>query len=268
MHQGETCIVSPGCLLSGRLYNARGEAGIDGRLRLHAAVEFDRLMRGDAGFHNFVRAQVGERMAALIQRVDALAFQRFDQRLASHLLSGPARWHCTHQDLADELGRAPEIVSRAQGSFTAAGGVHLARGRIDIVDAEALARLAANPQWESHGQRLRCGGCRPPADPAATCWDTAMKINMGGIDRGLRLALGLARVPIVPVGPQTPRGWPVLVPLLTAAVSFCPLYPLLGLNTRAARADWPPAGPCPGQRYAPARSAARRASVSAGLRRK
>jgi CRP/FNR family transcriptional regulator len=146
VHQGETCTVSLGCLLSGRRYNARGEAEIDCRLRLLPAVEFDQLMRGDAGFRNFVLAQVGERMAALMQRIDALAFQRFDQRLASHLLSGPAPWHCTHQDLADELGCAREIVSRALGSFTDAGWVRLARGSIDIIDAEALARLAANPR--------------------------------------------------------------------------------------------------------------------------
>jgi hypothetical protein len=53
-----------------------------------------------------------------------------------------------------------------------------------------------------------------------------MKINMGGIDRGLRLAVGLALVSLV-----------FVVPLLTAAVGFCPLYPLLGLDTRTARAD-------------------------------
>jgi hypothetical protein len=64
-----------------------------------------------------------------------------------------------------------------------------------------------------------------------------MKINMGGIDRGLRLAVGLALVSLVFVGPQTPWGWLGLVPLLTAAVGFCPLYPLLGLDTRTARAD-------------------------------
>ncbi|MBF0281383.1 MAG: DUF2892 domain-containing protein, partial [Zetaproteobacteria bacterium] len=33
--------------------------------------------------------------------------------------------------------------------------------------------------------------------------------------------------------PATPWGWIGVVPLLTALVGFCPLYPLLGWNTCA-----------------------------------
>lgn len=55
--------------------------------------------------------------------------------------------------------------------------------------------------------------------------------NVGSIDRGLRIVLGLALLAIVFVGPKTPWGWIGLVPLLTAFVGSCPLYTLLGLRT-------------------------------------
>ncbi len=58
-----------------------------------------------------------------------------------------------------------------------------------------------------------------------------MKLNVGGIDRGLRIVLGIALLALVFVGPQTPWGWIGLVPLATGLMGFCPLYPLLGFST-------------------------------------
>jgi len=58
-----------------------------------------------------------------------------------------------------------------------------------------------------------------------------MKMNVGGIDRALRILVGLGLISLVFVGPQTPWGWIGLIPLGTGIAGFCPLYPLLGLNT-------------------------------------
>lgn len=55
--------------------------------------------------------------------------------------------------------------------------------------------------------------------------------NVGGIDRPLRVIVGLILISLVFVGPQTPWGWIGLVPLITGAVGFCPLYKILGLNS-------------------------------------
>lgn len=55
--------------------------------------------------------------------------------------------------------------------------------------------------------------------------------NEGGLDRVLRIVLGLALIALVFVGPATPWGWLGLVPLLTGLFGTCPLYSLLGLRT-------------------------------------
>ncbi len=55
--------------------------------------------------------------------------------------------------------------------------------------------------------------------------------NVGGIDRVLRILVGLALLALVFVGPQTPWGWIGVVPLFTAFVRFCPAYALFGMNT-------------------------------------
>ena len=58
-----------------------------------------------------------------------------------------------------------------------------------------------------------------------------MERNVGGIDRILRIVVGLGLISLVYVGPQTPWGWIGVIPLLSAIVGFCPAYRLVGMNT-------------------------------------
>jgi hypothetical protein len=58
-----------------------------------------------------------------------------------------------------------------------------------------------------------------------------MPRNLGTLDRILRVAIGLALLSLVFVGPQTLWGLLGLVPLLTALVGYCPAYSLVGLST-------------------------------------
>jgi len=65
-----------------------------------------------------------------------------------------------------------------------------------------------------------------------------MSKNIGTLDRVLRVIVGLALIAYalklgLPETGWNRVGWIGVVPLLTAVVGFCPLYRLLGLNTRA-----------------------------------
>jgi hypothetical protein len=58
-----------------------------------------------------------------------------------------------------------------------------------------------------------------------------MKLNVGGIDRILRIVGGLALIGLAASGTVGVWGYIGIVPLATGAAGFCPVYPLLGLNT-------------------------------------
>lgn len=58
-----------------------------------------------------------------------------------------------------------------------------------------------------------------------------MPCNEGKFDRALRIIVGLALIALTFVGPKSAWGWIGLVPLLTGAFGFCPVYALLGINT-------------------------------------
>jgi hypothetical protein len=61
--------------------------------------------------------------------------------------------------------------------------------------------------------------------------DSSMKLNVGGVDRGLRVVAGLALIGLAATGTIGAWGWIGIVPLVTGAFSFCPLYSVLGMNT-------------------------------------
>ncbi|HMN83095.1 MAG TPA: DUF2892 domain-containing protein [Burkholderiaceae bacterium] len=58
-----------------------------------------------------------------------------------------------------------------------------------------------------------------------------MKLNVGGVDRILRIVVGAVLIALAATGTVGWWGWLGVVPLLTGLVRFCPLYPLLGLST-------------------------------------
>ena len=58
-----------------------------------------------------------------------------------------------------------------------------------------------------------------------------MKSNVGGIDRILRIVLGLSQDALPLTGTIGAWGWVGVVPLLAAAIGFCPLYPLIGFSS-------------------------------------
>lgn len=58
-----------------------------------------------------------------------------------------------------------------------------------------------------------------------------MKKNVGGIDRTLRIVLGLVLIGLAASGTVGLWGYVGVVPLLTGLVGWCPPYSLLGWNT-------------------------------------
>jgi len=67
-----------------------------------------------------------------------------------------------------------------------------------------------------------------------------MKSNVGGMDRTLRIIVGLVLIVLATLEMTGVAsigfgiglwGWVGAVPLLTGLFRFCPFYPILGLNT-------------------------------------
>ncbi|ELV09104.1 hypothetical protein B9T11_01930 [Wohlfahrtiimonas chitiniclastica] len=58
-----------------------------------------------------------------------------------------------------------------------------------------------------------------------------MKKNIGSVDSILRIIVGLFVLSLIFWGPKSLWGLVGLVPLFTGIFRYCPLYPVLGINT-------------------------------------
>lgn len=139
---GELCLASSASLFRSQPLSATGITTKPTRLMLISPTLFAQWLDTPM-FRNAVLGLFADRMADLTGLIDAVAFQKLDQRLAAALLGRGSTLILTHQQLADELGTVREIVSRLLRRFEREGWVELAREHIRICDSAALRHLAS-----------------------------------------------------------------------------------------------------------------------------
>jgi len=144
VQSGESCIMSSGSLLTGAPYSATGIAETDVLIVGIPRDLFEELLASEPVFRRYVFGLFSERLADVMELVEAVAFQRLDQRLAGWLLERGEVVRTTHQRIADDLGSVREIVSRLLRRFEEDGLVTLGREEVRILDRDGLARVRAN----------------------------------------------------------------------------------------------------------------------------
>jgi len=142
---GESCALTTACLMGYEEYQAEGIA--ETRIRAVAIPRslFDELIATSREFRQFVFTAFSRRVTNLFRVIEEVAFSRIDVRLAQKLIElAKTGGHisATHQELANELGSAREVISRQLNEFQRRGWIKVARGTVDIIDAAALSRLA------------------------------------------------------------------------------------------------------------------------------
>ena len=142
---GESCALTTSCMIGHEEYPADGIAETAVRAVAIPRALFDELIASSAEFRRFVFTAFSRRLTNLFRIIEEVAFARLDVRLAQRLLqrAGEAnRVMATHQEFAKELGSAREVVSRQLHEFQRRGWIKVARGEIELIDENALSRLA------------------------------------------------------------------------------------------------------------------------------
>lgn len=141
---GETCVITTTCLLGNSDYPASTIVEEAIRDVIIPAAAFNQMMIDSKVFRTFVMTNYGALISDLIVLLDEVAFHSLDARLAKVLLdANSTQITRTHQQIADELGTAREVVSRQLKRLEVKGAVSLGRGSIEVVNRSSLEKLAA-----------------------------------------------------------------------------------------------------------------------------
>jgi CRP/FNR family transcriptional regulator len=142
---GDLCLQTFSCLVEGAAYSAEGVVESELEAEFIPRGEFHRRMAEDAPFRESVFAAVAHRFADFEHLVEDLALSGLGARLARALLrlaGDRTSLDITHDSLAAEIGTGRAVVSRQLAHFARSGLVHVARGRIAIIDMAGLRQVA------------------------------------------------------------------------------------------------------------------------------
>ena len=136
---GQVCILTVTCLLSSWKHLARVVVEKDVMAVSIPKEPFARMIEASPDFQEFVYSNYSISLFSLLSCVEVALTRPTEQRVAKALFDRRTDLiEVTHQQLADEVGTAREVVSRILKDFEKKGILKLKRGIIFIQAREAL----------------------------------------------------------------------------------------------------------------------------------
>lgn len=139
--QGESCVITANAILNFQNFPAIAVVEEDAEAVMIPADIFNVWVDRYDPWRKFVFNLNSQRLISVMELVDQVAFQRMDRRIATFLLESSQVQNpveITHQEIANELGSSREVVSRLLEDFSDRDMIQLSRGKIRILDRQAL----------------------------------------------------------------------------------------------------------------------------------
>mgnify|MGYP000335800751 CR=1 FL=1 len=142
--ENETCVLTTSCLLSHEDYSAEAVTETDVVAVVVPKSEFEDRLVTSQEFRDLVFRSFSARLSKLMAKIDEVSFSSLNRRLAVRLLElakGGDTVAATHEQLAQDLGSAREVIGRKLNAWEKQGLISRNRGSIDILSQPALAIL-------------------------------------------------------------------------------------------------------------------------------
>lgn len=140
---GDVCVMSASCIIRQIDFDVMITAEENTEVLQISAAAFSGVAKENVYAENFLLRLATERFSDVMWAVQQMLFASFDVRLASYLLEAAVNGevHATHQQIAQHIGSAREVVSRTLKRFADKGYVQVQRSCIEIKNAAALRAL-------------------------------------------------------------------------------------------------------------------------------
>lgn len=144
--EGEVCVSTASCVIRQLAFDTDVTAETDTAILVIPSSVCAKLMESNIHVRAFVFEMQAERYSQTVRAIQAMLFKRFDQRLATYLVSehdrtGSAEVKKTQEEIARDVNSAREVVARMLHEFSTRGLVEIRRGSIRLLDIEALRKI-------------------------------------------------------------------------------------------------------------------------------
>ena len=135
---GETCIMSFSACRSDSSSKILAVTEEETELLLIPAEKLDLWLRKFPSLNRFFFDLYNQRYLDLLHTIDQLVFHKLEERLLDYLQKkafalGRESLQSTHQEIANDLGTAREVISRALKKLESAGMIALSRNGIRVL---------------------------------------------------------------------------------------------------------------------------------------
>ncbi len=143
----DMCLFSASCIMRSIQFDVAIEAEKDTVLWIIPAEIYKNIMEDSAPVANYTNELMASRFSDVMWLMEQIMWKSFDKRLAAFLLEESTleeenTLKLTHETIANHLGTAREVVTRMLRYFQSEGVVRLARGTVEITDAEKLRQMS------------------------------------------------------------------------------------------------------------------------------
>jgi len=142
----ELCIFSASCMMRNINFDIWISAETDVEAILIPSSIYSQLAENNIAVSHFTNEIMNSRMSDVMWVLEQILFMSFDKRLANFLieqseLENTDTLKITHEQIANHLGSAREVVTRMMKYFTEERLILLKRGSVTIIDKEGLINL-------------------------------------------------------------------------------------------------------------------------------
>ena len=143
----DACILSAYCMMNNIVFDVHVSAEEDSEILVVNPEYFEDLTKRNAEAEKFRNDIIAMRFSEVMWLVEQVMFKRMDQRIAGFLLEminigGTSEILLSHQEIADNLGTAREVVSRILKYFERDGVIKISRKTIEILDIDKIYEIA------------------------------------------------------------------------------------------------------------------------------
>ena len=142
----DMCLFSASCLMRSIQFEITIEAEKDTELWVIPVRVYQTIKEESAPLANYTNEIMATRFTDVMWLVEQIMWKSLDKRLASFLIEesaieGSQILKITHEGIANHIGSHREVITRMLKYFQTEGLVALARGTVEIIDAEKLKSL-------------------------------------------------------------------------------------------------------------------------------
>lgn len=135
--EGESCVLNLSCVLSDLHYSAYARTLTEVQCILIPRKVFLDVFNQEEALRRYVFALISTRLIQITAKVEGIVLDTTEDRLKDFLYrSGKEVLYITHEEIAEEVGTAREVVSRHLKKWEREGRLELYRGKIRLKDIE------------------------------------------------------------------------------------------------------------------------------------